>query len=215
MRILLGLLLPTIALAQAHFEYRSAVPTENLLAELSVVYNEKIKDKKVNSVYIEGHTDSRGSEAYNLKLSQQRADAAAKELVKLGADSSKIVTAGKGESSLLDLGVLEINHSKNRRIVITVDSEEGETTTVISEESKCEPKEQVRVERHKHIVSVTLNRSITGYNITRIGEKTVQVQNRYTIAPGLMYQNNVRDNLYLGVQVDLNKSVGANLGLGF
>lgn len=215
MRLLLTLLIPTISIAQAHFEYKSHVPTQALISELEKVYTTQIKDKNVSLVYVEGHTDSRGGESYNLKLSEARANSAAQELVKLGTDKSVIVTVGKGESKLLDIGDLESSHAKNRRIFIKVVSDEGTTETVISEDSKCEPKETVRVERPKHIVSVTFNRSISGYSVSRPNANTVRIENSYNYAPGLMYQNNVHRNWYIGVQGDINKSFGANIGVGF
>lgn len=48
-------------------------------------------------VKIDGHTDSKGSEAYNQKLSENRAKAAKDYLVKLGIKKDRIITAGFGE----------------------------------------------------------------------------------------------------------------------
>lgn len=47
---------------------------------------------------IEGHTDSKGRADYNLKLSQQRADAVVALLVSRGVQSGRLVATGKGSN---------------------------------------------------------------------------------------------------------------------
>jgi outer membrane protein OmpA-like peptidoglycan-associated protein len=49
---------------------------------------------------VEGHTDAKGSNDYNLKLSQSRADAVQKFLASQGVPSARLVTAGKGATEL-------------------------------------------------------------------------------------------------------------------
>lgn len=49
---------------------------------------------------VEGHTDAKGRADYNLKLSQQRADAVRDYLVGQGVASDRLVTAGKGAAEL-------------------------------------------------------------------------------------------------------------------
>ena len=122
--------------AGAHFKVGSAVPTEELISELTNVFEEKIKNKQVDSVIVEGHTDARGSDASNLKLSQARAKAAADKLVEMGVARSSITAVGKGESELLTKGTTDNDHAKNRRVVIVVGSEK----VVISESKECQPK---------------------------------------------------------------------------
>jgi outer membrane protein OmpA-like peptidoglycan-associated protein len=48
-------------------------------------------------VTIEGHTDSIGTEAYNLRLSQRRANAVQRYLVSKGISADRLETIGKGE----------------------------------------------------------------------------------------------------------------------
>jgi outer membrane protein OmpA-like peptidoglycan-associated protein len=50
-----------------------------------------------STIYIDGHTDSQGSEAYNQKLSEERAIAVADALAAKGVDGARINTAGRGE----------------------------------------------------------------------------------------------------------------------
>jgi OOP family OmpA-OmpF porin len=49
-------------------------------------------------VTIEGHTDSIGTEAYNLRLSQRRANAVVRYLVSKGIAADRLEAVGKGES---------------------------------------------------------------------------------------------------------------------
>ena len=53
---------------------------------------------KAKSISITGYTDRAGTDAYNLKLSQQRADAARSALIAAGVPADAIVTAWKGEA---------------------------------------------------------------------------------------------------------------------
>ncbi len=58
-----------------------------------------IKGLKVKEILIEGHTDSKGSEAYNLALSQRRADSVKAWFIeKGGLKGITIITKGYGES---------------------------------------------------------------------------------------------------------------------
>lgn len=59
----------------------------------------KIKEHgDVEFILVTGHTDRIGTDAYNQKLSQRRADAVRKYLVAHGVNGIRIKTAGKGES---------------------------------------------------------------------------------------------------------------------
>lgn len=53
---------------------------------------------QIELVLVTGHADRIGSDAYNLQLSQRRADAVKDYLVEQGVDSARIQTASKGES---------------------------------------------------------------------------------------------------------------------
>jgi outer membrane protein OmpA-like peptidoglycan-associated protein len=53
-------------------------------------------------IEITSHTDSRGSDAYNLKLSQNRAKAAKDYIVSQGIDPKRVSSIGLGESQLLN-----------------------------------------------------------------------------------------------------------------
>ncbi|MGR8929914.1 MAG: OmpA family protein [Gammaproteobacteria bacterium] len=68
------------------------------------------------SVEIQGHTDSIGSDAYNQKLSERRANSVKNQIVKHGIDGSRLTTVGKGESDPVDTNETEEGRAYNRRV---------------------------------------------------------------------------------------------------
>jgi outer membrane protein OmpA-like peptidoglycan-associated protein len=66
---------------------------------------------------IEGHTDAQGSQAYNLRLSQSRAQSVATYLSAQGIDPQRLGVEGKGFSELLL--PQKPNAAENRRVKIT------------------------------------------------------------------------------------------------
>lgn len=66
-------------------------------------------------IRIAGHTDERGSDEYNLALSQRRAASAKRYLVSRGIAADRIETVGFGEERPVDAGHTEEAWAKNRR----------------------------------------------------------------------------------------------------
>lgn len=72
-------------------------------------------------VVIEGHTDDRGSDAYNQKLSENRAKAVADSLVAdFGIAASRVSSVGKGETSPIADNNTAEGRAENRRVVALV-----------------------------------------------------------------------------------------------
>lgn len=67
-------------------------------------------------VEIAGHTDNLGSEAYNLVLSQRRADACRAYLIRKGVDPSRLTAVGYGEYKPIDTNDTEQGRANNRRV---------------------------------------------------------------------------------------------------
>ncbi|MCK9450489.1 MAG: OmpA family protein [Bacteroidales bacterium] len=78
-------------------------------------------------IELSSHTDSRGSDEYNLKLSQCRADAAVDYILEKGISKTRIIPRGYGETKLVNEcsnGVIcsEAKHQANRRTEFTIES---------------------------------------------------------------------------------------------
>ena len=75
-----------------------------------------LKDYPRIRVRVEGHTDSDGSDAYNLKLSQSRAESVVEYLVKSGIDRSRLDPVGYGETKPIDTNRTSEGKANNRRV---------------------------------------------------------------------------------------------------
>ncbi len=81
------------------FDYNSAVLSDVArtdLTNLAVVLNEPLLAGR--SFLIEGHTDARGADDYNQRLSEQRAAAVAGFLSEAGVDAARLNSVGLGET---------------------------------------------------------------------------------------------------------------------
>ena len=63
-----------------------------------------------------GYTDSMGSEAYNLDLSQRRADTVRNEMIKRGAPADRIKATGYGEADPVGDNTTKEGRARNRRV---------------------------------------------------------------------------------------------------
>jgi outer membrane protein OmpA-like peptidoglycan-associated protein len=67
-------------------------------------------------IEVAGHTDSMGSDAYNMKLSQQRADAVRNFLISRGVAADRLTAKGYGESQPVADNATDEGRFKNRRV---------------------------------------------------------------------------------------------------
>ncbi|WP_345970684.1 OmpA family protein [Sulfurimonas sp. HSL1-6] len=96
-----------------------------------------LKLQKDDKLIVTGHTDSIGSELYNLKLSQRRADAVKNELVINGIGADRIETKAKGESDPVATNATDEGRAQNRRVeidIIAAPKEPGEEITPPADE---------------------------------------------------------------------------------
>lgn len=71
---------------------------------------------EIEKIRIEGHTDDRGSDGYNKKLSQRRAKSVMAYLVKRGVKKSRLVSEGYGEAKPIKSNESDEGRSANRRV---------------------------------------------------------------------------------------------------
>jgi outer membrane protein OmpA-like peptidoglycan-associated protein len=79
-----------------------------------------LKEYNKTVVEIAGHTDSSGSDAYNMQLSQRRAQAVASYLVSQGVKNERLITVGAGEAHPIASNDTEQGRSANRRVELTI-----------------------------------------------------------------------------------------------
>ncbi len=72
---------------------------------------------------VEGHTDSVGSDSYNLRLSERRAASVRSYLVTAGVAPSAVATSGRGEASPVASNATAAGRQQNRRVELLVSGE--------------------------------------------------------------------------------------------
>ncbi len=81
---------------------------------------ELLKENPNVIVEIQGHTDDIGSEAFNLKLSQKRAEAVRQYLIDHGIEPDRLIAKGYGESKPIVPNDSPENRAKNRRVEFVI-----------------------------------------------------------------------------------------------
>ncbi|MBP9493051.1 MAG: OmpA family protein [Sulfurospirillum sp.] len=98
-----------------NFDFDQSTIKPEYAKEISKVA-EFMKQNIGYSVVLEGHTDSKGSDAYNQTLSDKRAKAVAKALSDLGIPNAKITTEAYGESKPVATNDTDVGRAENRRV---------------------------------------------------------------------------------------------------
>lgn len=101
------------------FETDSAVLTEDAIARVSRIGDILAKYPE-DRIRIEGHTDSRGTAAYNEELSLRRAEAVARVLSSRGVAPGQILVLGMGEEQPVASNNSSEGRSANRRVQLHI-----------------------------------------------------------------------------------------------
>ena len=101
-------------LQPVNFNYNSTELTELSKSRVNAIILQ-IKRSEALAIEIYTYTDNIGSEAYNIALSQRRADALKNYLVKNGIESEHIVAIGVGENQPIADNSTEAGQAINRR----------------------------------------------------------------------------------------------------
>jgi outer membrane protein OmpA-like peptidoglycan-associated protein len=109
----------TVRLKNIYFDFDKTTLKSESFVELNKVVDFLKKNRNV-SIEISGHTDSKGSDTYNLNLSQGRSQAVVDYLISQGIDFSRLQAKGYGESKPIDTNDTDEGRANNRRVEFTV-----------------------------------------------------------------------------------------------
>jgi outer membrane protein OmpA-like peptidoglycan-associated protein len=102
-----------------YFEFNKATIKPVSFALLNEVA-QAMKDNPTIKVEVQGHTDSVGNDARNLKLSQKRAESVRTYLIKQGVDSGRMAPKGYGENVPIADNRTADGRSQNRRVEFVI-----------------------------------------------------------------------------------------------
>jgi len=100
--------------SNSFFATNSSTLMSGAYSELDRV-SKVLRDYPQTRIRVEGHTDSKGDAAYNMTLSERRAQAVADALVQRGVDPSRMQVMGFGESQ-----PVSSSDAANRRVNIVI-----------------------------------------------------------------------------------------------
>jgi len=108
-----------------HFEFDKAVIRPISFRILDAVVDIMKQNPDIHKVRVEGHTDSKGSDAYNIKLSQRRTNAVRDYLISHGVEADRLVGVGYGEARPVADNSTAEGRARNRRVEFTILDQEG------------------------------------------------------------------------------------------
>jgi len=109
----------TVRLKNIYFDFDKTTLKSESFPELNKVV-EFLKQNPSVEIEISGHTDSKGSDDYNLNLSQGRSEAVVNYIVSQGIDAYRLTAKGYGESKPIDTNDTDTGRANNRRVEFTV-----------------------------------------------------------------------------------------------
>ncbi len=106
-----------------NFGFDSSDLTSSAKANLDKLA-EVLKNNPDTNINIYGHTDSKGTEAYNQSLSERRAASVRSYLISKGVASSRMITMGVGESEPIATNDTDAGRAENRRVEFAITANE-------------------------------------------------------------------------------------------
>ncbi len=107
-------------LDMVYFEYNKAVIKTESYGILDEVAATLAGNPGIKLIEVQGHTDERGNDAYNLDLSDRRAKSVKDYLIGKGIEDSRLTSQGYGETQPLDRRSNEQAWAKNRRVAFLI-----------------------------------------------------------------------------------------------
>ena len=109
-----------LILEQVNFQTGKSAIKRRSHALLAEVAKTLADNPQLTLLRVEGHTDDRGRDEANQRLSQDRADAVKRFLVDAGIDEARLEAVGYGESRPIASNKTGKGRAKNRRVLFTV-----------------------------------------------------------------------------------------------
>ncbi len=103
-------------LDKIYFEYNKATIKSQSFPILDAIVATLEGNPGISLIEIQGHTDERGSDSYNLDLSDRRAASVRTYVTDHGIDASRLQSQGYGETQPLEARSNEAAWAKNRRV---------------------------------------------------------------------------------------------------
>lgn len=110
--------------ADAFFDFDKAIVKPEGKAKLDELVN-ALTGMDTEVIVAVGHTDWIGTDKYNQKLSERRANAVKAYLVSKGVPAEKIFTEGKGKKQPIASNKTKAGRAKNRRVEVEVVANRG------------------------------------------------------------------------------------------
>ncbi|HRI80306.1 MAG TPA: OmpA family protein, partial [Cyclobacteriaceae bacterium] len=109
----------TVRLKNIYFDFNKATLKQESYIELNKVVEFLDQNTSVE-IEIAGHTDSKGTDEYNLTLSQGRSQSVVEYLISQGINRSRLTAHGYGEGKPIDTNDTDEGRANNRRVEFTV-----------------------------------------------------------------------------------------------
>lgn len=106
-----------------NFEFDSSNLTATAKSNLDKLATVLANNPDTN-INIYGYTDSKGSDSYNLSLSDRRAQAVKNYLISQGVSASRMITKGMGEQDPIADNTSEAGRAQNRRVEFAITANE-------------------------------------------------------------------------------------------
>lgn len=113
----------TMKESMVNFGFDSANLTATAKTNLDKLAQVLVSNPDTN-INIYGHTDSKGSDTYNLSLSEKRANAVKSYLTSKGVASSRIFAMGRGEAEPVASNDTDAGRAENRRVEFAITANE-------------------------------------------------------------------------------------------
>lgn len=116
-----------VILDKVQFEFNKAKIKPESFDLLNEVAEVILRNPQAGRVEVQGHTDNRGRPAYNLELSQRRADAVRDYLIERGVSAERLISRGFGMTAPIATNDTDAGRALNRRVeFVLIDQDDQE-----------------------------------------------------------------------------------------